>query len=86
MSDIAKDDASYQPDEKKVWSFIHIAPDPFKENHIYVIQELDGAFIDGEWVPAKIPASRRVVKMMMKDNGSLVNVYSAYNGNRNSQR
>lgn len=85
MSDTAKEN-SY-PNEKKVWTFLPpVSPDPFERHHVWVVQELQGAWVNGEWEEAEQPASRRVVYMEMKENGSLVNVYSAYNGNRFTQR
>lgn len=67
--------------ERRVWATVHTTADPFNEFHLYVTQELLGAWVDNpqignkpEWVPADGPLLTRVLYARMTNTGKLENV------------
>lgn len=105
MNDKIKPKADYAPNEKKVWRpesasqvFLpdEMDPNKFPRNAVYfiAIEELQGAWIDGEWEEAgydddgaPIPRSRRYVLKRFSENGKADNAFSTgYAGPRQYQK
>lgn len=72
----------YKSNDRKRWEFVQVAPCPFFEDHVWVIQRLQGDYgtpnEDGHdengWRPAREPAATRLVYMEMQDDGQVINV------------